>query len=106
MKPSEILNAALELMSEGWCKYAAARDRDGYWCSLSSPEAAAWCAFGALNRIERHTEEDHREAFFYVDRAAESLGFAAATIANDNGTALDVGRMFCRAIQLAEADGR
>lgn len=36
---------------EGWCKFALARDNNGYECSIDSPDAVQWCVGGKLAQL-------------------------------------------------------
>lgn len=33
-----------------WCKYAAAKAKDGFYVHPDDPEAKSWCLVGAVNR--------------------------------------------------------
>lgn len=49
VKPtSEILETARARLAYGWCSESLARDAHGRTCAPSSPNARAWCMFGAL----------------------------------------------------------
>ena len=45
-----ILLRAAELVATGWTRRTAARGADGQKLRSTSPQAAAWCAVGAMDR--------------------------------------------------------
>lgn len=51
--PADILRAARELIStpEKWTQHDWARDRSGKATIYSSPDAACWCAMGAIRQV-------------------------------------------------------
>jgi len=48
-----------------WCQAVEATDETGMRCDATSPNAASWCAVGALN-----VSSGHRNATFYAARKA------------------------------------
>lgn len=46
----KILIRAAELVEQGWTRGTAARDADSQKVRSTSPQAAAWCVVGALDR--------------------------------------------------------
>ena len=53
MTAAEILDSAADLLSEEgrWCQGAAALTKEGRFCRPEDPEAASWCALGAIRRV-------------------------------------------------------
>ena len=45
---AKVLRRAAEIVEQGWCQGALARDERGVGVGLNSPRAAAWCAVGAF----------------------------------------------------------
>lgn len=58
MTDLEILKAARELIADEqkWCQGTAARDKGGRYVVYSSPEAARFCAVGALWRVQEERD--------------------------------------------------
>lgn len=44
------IKVAGELLAQGFCKYNMAQTADGHLCDPTAPEAAKFCAWGALER--------------------------------------------------------
>ena len=61
LKAADLLDAAAELIAQpgAWTRRKGARDPDGWGCFPNDPEAAAWCAIGALlNRLPHRFMDD------------------------------------------------
>lgn len=37
-----------DFIKRGWCQYTMARDKEGRDCFETSPDAVAWCTYGAI----------------------------------------------------------
>ena len=67
------LAASYELVAEGWCQGAEARDAFGAPVEPENRRARAWSATGALTRVWRSSDE--------VDDSARLEAFARANLA-------------------------
>lgn len=69
----DLLRAARERISvpEGWTQGHIARTADGGRCMAMDPEAAMWCALGAVRRADASMPPPHSDT--RLQRATESL---------------------------------
>lgn len=100
---AEILRKARSLVAKGWCQGHYACDQDGDFCDSNSPDAASWCAQGALHRAgmalgDKRAPSLAAQNFLYeaVGRHVPDFNDAAST------THADVLDAFDRAIAAAE----
>lgn len=75
-RAAEILNQAADLIDKGWCKGTYAALADGTPCSVSNPNAARFCLYGAKIRAQGDESEIpigvHLDMKWAVD---DQLGF-------------------------------
>jgi hypothetical protein len=114
MTPLEVLIAARSLISDParWTRDAYARTAGGCEIRDSHPDAASWCASGAIWRTVTGAVEDG--LFAWSEERSHAIHAAHALLSkaagqrgikdtNDNGTHAEVLAMFDRAIQLARS---
>jgi hypothetical protein len=104
MKPSEILTAARDLISdpERWCHGASARTSNGVSTMPCSPVAAQWCAVGACEKA--HSGFIHVEALDVLNKSARlHFKLGAAAVNDDLGHAA-VMEMYDKAIEIAKRE--
>ena len=79
MTPLEILKAARALITDPqhWTTGDYARDVEGHGVGSGSPDAVAWCAFGAISAVGRDASRRHR------DSADEALRLACGGLVGD-----------------------
>lgn len=102
-----ILNDALELMSEGWCQNALARESKGSAVSCYSPAASQWSIEGSVRRVTAHlirtplmfAEWECINVLTHVCQESYDLFYWNL---NDYGTSLQVGSLFIKAMDYLE----
>lgn len=107
---ADTLRKARALLAEGkWCKGGYAVDKDGEFCDESTDAAVAWCALGAVIKVE---PDIIRQAFAekYLQMAAPPVAPGAGPVPEFNDapetTLADVLALYDRAIALAEHDAQ
>jgi len=85
MTTVEVLKKARELLArDGWTKYALARDAGGHIAHLSDPDAAKFCAAGAIKRVAWDAYDGYGELFASAVAAVEARCHGASiTYMND-----------------------
>lgn len=107
MKPSEILRAAKERIATPatWCQEVYAKDKWGLQTAEIGPDAAQWCALGAMH-ITKQTHHsdikstDYAKAMEYLLRVMRPECDSLARF-NDNHTHAEVMTLFDTAIDYA-----
>ena len=67
-RAGQVLDYARMLIERGWTQWSSARRADGTHCEAAAPDAACWCANGAIMRaghdlmIERNSIMDEARA--------------------------------------------
>jgi len=104
MKPSEILSQAGDLVAKGWTQGAYARDAQGESCASSDPEAACFCATGAV----RHVCPVACERVAAWPFLRKAISNDSITLFNDHPdrTQAQVVKAFRKAAKLAEETGQ
>ena len=69
MNRTKILNETRQILENGWCKFAGAKDRHSDVVAVESNEARAFCILGALDRACTRvcvTDEEQHIAFLDI----------------------------------------
>lgn len=105
LSPTSIaLIKAKELISaeENWTKHCIAKDKNGFPCTVNSPDAVAYCASGAIRKVSKPFVSALK-AIKYLNKAAYPKTLIAL---NDSSSTSheDVMEMFDKAIELSIKD--
>jgi hypothetical protein len=71
----QIIAGALALIANeaNWTRGSLARTRDGTRCGWCDPDAARYCALGALGRAAAELTADYQQSHFFAMKAAREV---------------------------------
>jgi hypothetical protein len=108
MKTSEVLEKALELISQpgARCKGSWALTADGVTVRGDEPDAVCFCPLGAVAHVlGDHGSEQWHRAKAFLNRGAHRVAGTGVIDVNDYGTKGDLEATFHAAITLARQMG-